>query len=93
MWNSLIPNMILFCSGAAVQETVQCQFVSQFAAVKTVNVLLFILGNTRPGQKVSGLSSEGYVRSHCAAQRRTMKQHFYLGAMRRLRDAVSCNDK
>jgi hypothetical protein len=29
----------------------------------------------------------------CRAQGRTVKQHFYLGAMRRLRDAVCCNDQ
>ena len=72
MWNSLIPNMILFCSGAAVQETVQCQLVSEFVLVKTVNVLLFSVGNRRPGQNVPGLSSECAVRRHYAAQSRTV---------------------
>jgi hypothetical protein len=62
--NSLIPAMILVRSFAPAQETVQCQIVSDCAAVKTGNVLLFILGNTRPGQKVSGLNSEGAVRRH-----------------------------
>ena len=71
-WNSLIPAMILVCSLAAVQKTVQCQFVSEFALVKTVNVLLCSLGNTRPGKKVSELSSEGDVRRHCAAQGRSV---------------------
>jgi hypothetical protein len=45
--------MILFCSAAAVQETVQCQFVSEFALVMTVNVALFSLGNTILVRKVS----------------------------------------
>jgi hypothetical protein len=43
-------------------EKVKCHFVSECAAVKTAKVLLCSLGNTRPGQKVSGLSSEGAVR-------------------------------
>jgi hypothetical protein len=71
-WNSLIPNMILFCSGAAVQETVQCQFMSEFALVKTVNVLLCGLVNTRTGQNVPILSLEGAVRHHYAAQGRNV---------------------
>jgi hypothetical protein len=69
---SLIPAMILFCSAASAQETVQCQFVSEFVPVKTVNVWLCIVGNTRTGQKVSGLSSESAVRHQCAAQGRTV---------------------
>ena len=45
------------------------------------------LGNTKPGQKVTGLSSECAVRRHSAAQDRTVNHHFYLGAVRRLRNA------
>jgi len=51
------------------------------------------LGNTRPGQKLPGLRSECAVRRHRAAQGRTVKQNFYLGAMTRVRDAVRCNDQ
>jgi hypothetical protein len=72
LWNSLIPAMILDCSAASAQETVQCQFVSEFVPVKTANVLLCIVENTRPGQKVSRLRSKGTVHSHCAAQSRTV---------------------
>ena len=63
-WNSLIANMILFCSGAAVQKTVQCQFVSEFALVKTVNVLLCSVGNRRTSQKDPELSSERALLLH-----------------------------
>jgi len=73
-WNSLILAMILFCSAASVQETVHCQFMSEFALVKTVKVSLFSLGNTRIGQKVSGLSSKGAVSLHLAAQVGTVTQ-------------------
>jgi hypothetical protein len=62
--NSLIPAMILVRSFAPAQETVQCQFVSECAAIKTGNGLLFSLGNTSPGQKISGLSLEGAFRRH-----------------------------
>jgi hypothetical protein len=72
LWNSLIPAMILFCSAAAVQETVQCQFVSEFARVKTANVPLFVVGITRTGHKVSRLRSKRAVCHHCAAQGRPM---------------------
>ena len=65
-------------SAAAEQETVVCQFVSEFALVKGVNVPLCSLGNTRPGQKVPGRNSEGAVRRHRAAQNRTVKEYFYL---------------
>jgi len=54
---------------------------------KTLKVPLCSLGNTRPGQKVTGLSSECAVCRHSAAQGRTVNQHFHLGSMRRLRNA------
>jgi len=52
----------------------------------------FCLGNTRPGQKVPGLSFEDTVHRHRSAQGRTVKLHFYLGAIRRVLDAVHRND-
>jgi hypothetical protein len=59
---------------------------------QTVNMPLCSLGNTRFGQKVPGLSSEGAVRRHCAAQGRTVNWQFYeyLLALR-LREAVRLN--
>jgi len=60
---------------------------------QTVNVPLCTLGNTRPGQKVPGLSSECAVCRHRAAQVRTLKKSNYLGAVTSLRDAVRCNDQ
>ena len=53
----------------------------------------FILRITRPVQKVSGLSSECAVRRHWAVQNGTVKEHFYLGAMRYVRVAVRRNDQ
>jgi len=50
-----------------------------------------ILGNSRPGQKFPGLNSEGGVRRNWATQSRTVNQHFYLSAKRRLPDAVRRN--
>ena len=35
---------------------------------QTMNVPLCILGNTTPGQKVPGLSSEGAMRRYCGAK-------------------------
>ena len=68
-----------------------------YCNVRTVNtkvkVLHCILGITRPGQKVSGLSSEGAVRRHCGTQGKTVPLNFYLGAMRRLHDAVRRNSQ
>ena len=93
LWNSLTASMILLCSGPSAQETVQCQFMSEFAPVLTVKMPLCSLGITRPGQKISGLSSKGAVCSHRAVQNRTVKEHFYLGTMRRVRDAVRRNDQ
>jgi len=65
--------------------------------VRTVNtkvkVLHCILGITRPGQKVSGLSSEVAVRHHCGAQGQSVPLNFYLVAMRRLHDAVRRNSQ
>jgi len=51
------------------------------------------LSKTRPGLKISGLSSESVQRRHRAAQGRTVKLDFYLGALRRVRDAVRLNDQ
>ena len=93
LWNSLTASMILLCSGPSAQETVQSQFMSEFAPVLTVKKLLCSLGITRPGQKFSGLSSKGAVCRHWAAQNRTVRGHFYLGAMRRVRKSVRCNDQ
>jgi len=56
-----------------------------------LNVPLISLGNTMPAQKVPGLSSEGSLRRHCAAQGRIVKHRFYLGALRRRRNAVRSN--
>ena len=55
--------------------------------------IFLILGNRRPGQKVPGLSFQGAVHRHWSAQGRTVKLHFYLGAMRRVHDAVRRNDQ
>jgi len=46
----------------------------------------------RPGQKFPGLSFEGTVHRHWSAQGRTVKLHFYLGAIRRVLDSVRRND-
>jgi hypothetical protein len=43
---------------------------------KTVKAALCSLGNTRPGQKIPGLSSEGTVRHHLAAQAELRDSHF-----------------
>ena len=64
--------MILSISAAATQETVQGQFTSECPPLKTANVPLSSLGDTSPGQKVPGLSSEGTVRLHRGAQGRTV---------------------
>jgi hypothetical protein len=58
-----------------------------------VKVLLCILGNTRPGQKVSELSSEGAVQRHCGARGQTVLLNFYLGATIRLHDEVRRNSQ
>ena len=58
-----------------------------------MNVPLYSLGNTRPGQKITGLSSECAMLRQSAAQSRTVNHHFYLGAMRRVPNADRRNGK
>jgi hypothetical protein len=62
-----------------------------FAPTKTLKVPLRSLEKTRPGQKVPGLIVVGAVRRHFAAQCQTVYDRFYLGASRRLHDAVRRN--
>jgi len=89
-----MASKIAFISLSSVQATGFCQFLTECVApTHAVNVPLCILGNTRPGQKVPGLSSEGALPRHCVAQDRTVKHTFYLGAVRRVRDAVRRNDQ
>jgi len=92
MWKSSMASWILCLSRASVQETGLCQFLTEcFTQPKTFKVPLCSLGNTRPGQKVSGLIIVGAVRRYSSAQGRTLNRRFYLGATRRLHDAVRRN--
>ena len=92
MWKSSMASWILCLSRASVQETGLCQFLTEcFAPPKTLKVPLCSLGNTKPGQKVPGLIIVGAVRRYSSAQGRTLNRRFYLGATRRLHDAVRRN--
>jgi hypothetical protein len=77
-----------------MQGRVVGQFMTECdAPTKTLNVPLCSFGITKPDQKVPELISERTVRRHWAAQGRTLSEHFYLGAMRHVRDAVGRNDQ
>jgi hypothetical protein len=64
----------VFLSKSSAQETVLCQFMTEYdAAIKTLTLTLCILGNNGPGHKVAGLSSEGAVHRHHGPQSRIVK--------------------
>jgi hypothetical protein len=79
--------MIFSLSASPTQETGQFHFMTECVApAKTVNVPLYSLENTRPGQKFPVLVSEGvplqrFTRPNC-------EPAFNLVGMRRLRDEV-----
>ena len=80
--NSRIASRIVFRSSSATQKNRLQSVHDNVLHQQTVKVTLCSLGNTRLGQKVSGLSSECLERRHRAVKCRTVKQHFYLGAMK-----------
>jgi hypothetical protein len=82
--------MWCFCAAAAQEKG---QFMKIVMHQQIVKLPLCILENTMPCQKVPGLSFEAAMRHHSAAQGLTVNHHFYLGAVRRLRDALRSNDQ